>query len=107
MKRLKLLREKLGKTQQEVAEYLNITRAAYSQYELGTRSPDYKTLIKLADYYYCSADYLLERTDIKNPYKDDENIATGYDEREAFTEEELEEIKSFKEYVISQRKNKK
>ncbi len=56
---LKELRKKKGKTQQEVANDLHLSQTAYNYYELGKREPDYKTLIKMADYFETSLDNLL------------------------------------------------
>lgn len=65
-----LLSEKITKlrkgrklTQQQVAKSLELTRSAYSQYELGTRNPDHDILNKIADFYDVSIDYLLGRTE--------------------------------------------
>lgn len=63
MERLKELRKQKGKSQEEVANELNISRAAYSSYENGTREPSNEVLLKIADYYRVSTDYLLGRTD--------------------------------------------
>lgn len=57
---LKKLRIANKKTQKQVAEYLNITREAYTQYENGKREPDIETLKKLADYFNVSIDLLLD-----------------------------------------------
>lgn len=62
--RLRLLRSQENKTQQQVADYLGITRPAYTAYEKGNRTPDYDLLTKIADYFGVSTDYLLGRTDI-------------------------------------------
>lgn len=59
--RLKEERMKIGLTQKQVAEQLNITRAAYTQYETDKCSPSLDILIKLADLYKCSIDYLVGR----------------------------------------------
>lgn len=59
--RLKELRIRKKKTQQDIAKYLGLTRPAYTAYESGTRNPDYDTLIKIADYFDVSLDYLLGR----------------------------------------------
>lgn len=56
------LREKLGLTQEEVANRLKISRAALSHYETNRREPDYETLRKFADFYNVSIDYILGRT---------------------------------------------
>lgn len=63
MKRLKELRKLSGKSQEEVANDLNITRQSYSFYENGRREPSNDMLLKLADYYGVSTDYLLDRTE--------------------------------------------
>lgn len=66
--RLKALREDSDITQKEIAAYLHIKQNTYSQYENGQRQLPIDTLIKLADYYHVSVDYILERTSIKAPY---------------------------------------
>ncbi|WP_313430894.1 helix-turn-helix domain-containing protein [Siminovitchia terrae] len=63
--RLTSLRKGKKKTQLEMADYLGITRPAYTAYERGTRQPDYEILQKLADFFEVSTDYLLGRTDSK------------------------------------------
>ena len=60
----KLRREK-GFYQKEVAAYLNVTVATISNYEKGVHLPDLVTLVKLADFYDVSTDYLLQRTKYK------------------------------------------
>lgn len=50
-------RKAMKKTQQEMADYLGISRQAYSNYETGKREPDYETLLKLGEYLDCSIDY--------------------------------------------------
>lgn len=59
MEQLKILRSKKGVSQQSVADYLEITRQAYSNYENGNRTPDNEMLLKLAEYFDISVDYLL------------------------------------------------
>ena len=49
--------------QQQVADYLNIAQNTYSQYETGKISLTAEIIIKLADFYDVSTDYLLDRTD--------------------------------------------
>ena len=48
-------------TQQEVADYLGCKREVYRRYEKGTRTIPVDYLIKLADFYSVSVDYILER----------------------------------------------
>ncbi len=69
-KHLRDIREDFDKKQREIAEYLHISQNTYSQYETGTIAVTAEVLIKLADYYCCSVDYLLDRTDDPSfPYK--------------------------------------
>ena len=66
--RIRDLREDSDLKQAALAKYLNCTQVCYSQYELGKRDIPTDVLIKLADYYGTSIDYLLGRTDVKKPY---------------------------------------
>lgn len=61
--RLKELRKSRKLSQQKLAMDLNINQNSVSRYETGEREADYTTLIRLADYFNVSIDYLLERTD--------------------------------------------
>lgn len=60
------LRKERGILQKELAKYLNVTVATISNYEKGVHAPDYETLIKLADFFDVSTDYLLQRTDYRS-----------------------------------------
>lgn len=66
-KRLKHLRQLGGVTQKELAEYLRVGKTTISNYETGYSSPDLETLNRLADYFQVSIDYLMGRTDQRNP----------------------------------------
>ena len=61
--RLKARREKRGISQLKLAMDLDMNQNSISRYETGAREADYKSLIKFADYFDVSIDYLLERTD--------------------------------------------
>lgn len=60
------LREDNDKTQQELAEYLNVKQTTYSKYELGKINIPIEVFLKLADYYDVTVDYLLGRTTNKH-----------------------------------------
>ncbi len=66
--RIRDLREDNDLLQKDLADYLKCTQVSYSHYELGKRDIPSNILIKLADYYSTSVDYLLGRTDEKTPY---------------------------------------
>ncbi|MBE7089995.1 MAG: helix-turn-helix transcriptional regulator [Clostridiales bacterium] len=61
--RLKKLREERKISQLKLAMDLDLNQNSVSRYENGQRQADYALLIKFADYFNVSIDYLLERTD--------------------------------------------
>ena len=61
-KNLRGIREDRDIKQKEIAQILNVSQNTYSQYETGVISLTAEVLIKLADYYNVSIDYLLDRT---------------------------------------------
>lgn len=67
-KQLKLLRETSGKSQQEVCTALNIEQSTLANYENGKRVPKIEILIKIAEYYNVSMDFLLGVSDKKLPH---------------------------------------
>lgn len=64
--RLKECRKEKGYTQIQVAIYCDITEKTYQNYELMTREPKIEILIRIADLFDVSIDYLVGRTDVKN-----------------------------------------
>jgi len=63
------LREDADLYQKDVAEILDISQTVYSRYERGFQTIPVQHLIKLADYYHTSTDYLLGRTNNPKPYR--------------------------------------
>ena len=57
--RLRELRREYGYKMREVAEILGVSVPTISAYELGTRAPLLPGLVKIAQLYHCSTDYLL------------------------------------------------
>lgn len=66
--RLRDLREDRDLKQKDLADLLKIHQTTYSDYELGRLNIPIATLHLLADYYGVSTDYLLGRTNRKEPY---------------------------------------
>ncbi len=60
---LRAIREDKDLRQKDIAQVLNVSQNTYSQYETGVISLTAEILIRLADYYDVSIDYLLDRTD--------------------------------------------
>ena len=63
MNRLRELRKEFNMSLNDIGNILHITRQAVSYWELGKKEPNIKTLIKLADYFNVSIDYLVGRSD--------------------------------------------
>ena len=68
--RLKEIRKNKGISQIKLAIDLNTSQNTISRYETGEREPGIAELIKIADYFNISIDYLLERTDNPNLYNE-------------------------------------
>lgn len=66
--RLRDLREDRDLKQRDLAELLKVHQTTYSDYELGRLNIPVAVLHTLADFYGVSVDYLLGRTNSKNPY---------------------------------------
>lgn len=66
--RLKKLREDKGLSQAEFAKIIGVERTRYGKWENKGFEPPYETLVKIADYFDVSTDYLLCRTDYPHGY---------------------------------------
>lgn len=79
MNRIKILREEFNYTQQDLANKLECSKSVIGLYESETRKPSMEVLIKLSEIFDCSIDYILGKSDIRNPGKqiniDDADIA--------------------------------
>lgn len=61
-KKIKKLREEKGIRQEDIGKLFNVSKSAVSQWENDIRTPDMGIIIKLADFFDVSTDYLLGRT---------------------------------------------
>lgn len=66
--RLRGCREKGSYTQREVSIYCDLTEKAYQNYELGTHEPKLSIIMRIAEFYKVSIDYLVGLTDEPAPY---------------------------------------
>lgn len=64
-KRLKLLRKNADVTQDELAQYLQVSRSTIAGYETKNRQPDYDKLYMIAQFFHVSTDYLISGSDIR------------------------------------------
>lgn len=79
--RIKLLRLEKGNTQKQLSEYLGLTPKMISFYEKEERFPPHDIILKLADYFEVTTDYLLGRTDTRINHSKDLNKETEYIEK--------------------------
>ena len=107
MNRIKKLRLEREETLEKIAKYLNVTIQTVSNYENEKRDMTPEIIIKLADYFKVTTDYLLGKSDKREADLSDIRIAqhNGIDTN-GLSEEDIEEIKKQVEYM-KWKKNKK
>lgn len=93
---LKIARERRNMTQKEVADSIGVAKSTYSLYESGNREPNVQTIKKIADTLKVSADDLLGLND--QPL----TMAAHFNGDE-FTEDELDDIRAYAEFVKNRR----
>lgn len=96
--RLKELREKKGMNKKEVANSLGIPYSTYNNWEIGAREPNSHNLKMIAKFYQVTIDHLMGFDE------EIETIAAHKGNDEDWSDEELEDIRKFKEYVKMRRK---
>lgn len=101
MNRLKYLRTEKGENLEKVAEYLNVSIQTISNYENEKRDMTPDTIIKLAKYFGVSTDYLLGKSDIRNPeeIKNISHANAGGLDTNGLDEEDLEELQRQIDYI--------
>jgi transcriptional regulator with XRE-family HTH domain len=105
--RLKRLREEKELSQQELAKLFSLSQSTIAYYELDKKQPSQKTLQRLAEFFGCTVDYILGRTDIRNPDQPDEDIVAFLRAAEDLTEDEKREVLAYIEFRKAQRRKKK
>mgnify|MGYP005752223175 CR=1 FL=1 len=71
--RLKKLRYSKNRSVIDILEHLDCARSTYTGYEMGRRGPDSNTLVKLAEFFNTTTDYILGYTDDDSPLSEKEN----------------------------------
>ena len=113
MNRLKYLRTERGENLEKVAEYLNVSIQTISNYENEKREMTPDTIIKLAEYFGVSTDYLLGKSDIRNPEKTQEDplglakIGFSMENYTPLTEKQKEQIRDLLEIILKDNKKDK
>lgn len=110
MNRLKFLRTEKNESLEKIANYLNVTIQTISNYENEKRDMTPDTILKLADYFEVSTDYLLGKSDIRNPEKIDSdkiNIGLSKKDYNLPTKEQQDKIEEFAKFVLKDNLKKK
>ena len=108
--RIKLLREEAGLKQDELAKKLAVSPSAIGMYERDLREPNNELTLKIANFFNVSIDYLLGKTDIRNPEeldKDKINIGLSKKDYNPPTKEQQEKIEEFARFVLKDNLKKK
>ena len=112
-KRIELERIRLGLNQIELAKRLNLSSSAsISQYESGERTPSDDIKLKMTEIFNCSLDYLMGKTDIRNPEQQDDplglaQIGFSMKDYNPPTDAQKEQIKSLIEVIMKDNKKDK
>lgn len=88
--RLREIRKERNLLQKEIAQAIGVSTQSYGYYENGINKPDPDTLIRLADFFECSVDYLIGRTD------DFGNVNVSTPKGEQLSNEEKEIIRMYR-----------
>lgn len=112
--RFKELRLKRGLSQAEVSTVFSVSPSTIGMYEQGRRTPDNEGLIKMADYFGVSTDYLLGRVDDPTPQGKPDlvipeelkgaKVAFHNGDLEDLTQDEVDRLAEFARFIKSQRK---
>lgn len=100
MDNLRKLREKKNMTQTRLSVEIEVSQEIISHYEIGESKPNIDNLIKIADFFHCSTDYLLNRTDNPAMVNDiDKNNAETSDLLYKYNLLSTENKKNFNKYL--------
>lgn len=108
MNRIKQLREENNWTQLELSQKMNCAMSSIAMYEKGDRKPSLEVLVKLSEIFNCSIDYILCKTDIRNPGEQIDNvlnesmIGMSKKDYEKLTETQKKQIRDFAIFVKNQ-----
>ena len=91
---LKKLRQDNNLTQDELAKKIDTSRSNIANYENGKNMPSVDILEKIAKLFDCTTDYLLGKSDIRNPEEKDFRFAY-HKETEGMTDEEIKDALRF------------
>lgn len=105
---LKKLRQDNNMTQDELAKKIDTSRSNIANYENGKNMPSVDILEKLSKLFDCTTDYLLGKSDIRNPeeLKNIPHANSGGVDTTGLDEEDLKELQAQIDYMKWKKKNK-
>ncbi|HBF36112.1 MAG TPA: transcriptional regulator [Firmicutes bacterium] len=103
--RLKFLREEKKLTQQQLAEFIHSSQQKISNYEKDIVEPDCETLIKLADLFQTTTDYILGRTNLPFPAEINSVYCTNTPIN-SLPKDAIIELKQFTAYLLHKYRTK-
>ena len=104
---LKKLRQDNNMTQDELAKKIDTSRSNIANYENGKNMPSVDILEKLAKLFDCTTDYLLGKSDIRNPEKNDlDKLQIGLSTKDYtnISDVQLKQIEDFAKFVLKDNK---
>ncbi|UYO64378.1 helix-turn-helix transcriptional regulator [Acetobacterium wieringae] len=104
--KIKMLRQQKNINQEELGKIVGAGKTTISNYETGYSVPDFETLVKLADYFNVSTDYMLGRTDIPNFQKLPQQKTQQLTNNSFLTSSEKKIIKLFQQLKTEKFKEK-
>lgn len=107
MNRIKQLREENNWTQLELSKKMNCAMSSIAMYESETRKPSMEVLLKLSEIFDCSIDYILGKSDIRNPENTDlDKLQIGLSTKDYsnISDEQLKQIEDFAKFVLKDNK---
>lgn len=98
------LRKQKGITQKELAQSLKLSESTIGMYERNERQPDYNTLIRIADYFKVSTDFLLGRDFYTKGKSNDSELDQWLNDIKLAPSQKREELKRFWRFLMQEEK---
>lgn len=98
------LRKQKGITQKELAQSLQLSESTIGMYERNERQPDYNTLIRIADYFKVSTDFLLGRDFYDEVKRNDTELDQWLNDIKLAPSQKREELKRFWKFIMQEEK---
>ena len=110
MNRIKQLREENNWTQLDLSKKMDCAMSSIAMYENESRKPSMEVLLKLSEIFDCSIDYILGKSDIRNPGKTDlDKLQIGLSTKDYtnISDTQIKQIEDFAKYVLKDNKKDK